>query len=144
MQGWQQDFQLPAIELGAYWIREPIGDAECGIHPRKTTDPAGAGPVLARNRLLLATRETDSGETEADERERGGFWDGSKVARHKDRCPRRFLRHAASFTAPSPPASRNSDAGSGTVRGENCSTKPVMFTAVLEVKENPRFTSIWS
>ena len=90
VQGRQQDFQLPAIELGAYWIREPISDAECGIHPHKTTDPAGAGPVRSLSRLLLAARETEAGKAEADERERGGFWDWSKVARHKDRCPRRI------------------------------------------------------
>jgi hypothetical protein len=65
MQGRQQDFQLPAIELGAYWIREPISDAERGIHPHKTTDPAGARPVRSLSRLLLAAREAETGKANA-------------------------------------------------------------------------------
>jgi hypothetical protein len=42
----------------------------CGtLLPRmtpETTGPAPAGPVLARNRLLLAAREAETGEAEAE------------------------------------------------------------------------------
>jgi hypothetical protein len=33
---------------------------------RTTTSPAGAGPVMVRNQLLLAAREAESGEAEAE------------------------------------------------------------------------------
>ena len=42
-------------------------------HQRKS--PAGAGPASALNRSLLATRETDSREADAEEGECGGFGD---------------------------------------------------------------------
>ena len=43
--------------------------------PMATTSPAGAGPVLARNQLRLAARESESGEAEGEKRESGGFGD---------------------------------------------------------------------
>jgi len=42
----------------------------------KTTSPAGAGPVSTSNRLLLAAREAEPSEADAEQRERGGFGNG--------------------------------------------------------------------
>ena len=39
----------------------------------QATSPAEAGPVLAQNRLLLTTRETETGEAKAKKRESSGF-----------------------------------------------------------------------
>ena len=46
-----------------------------------TKSPAGAGLSSERNRLLLAAREAETGEAEAEKRERGGF--GEDVDRNR-------------------------------------------------------------
>jgi len=38
------------------------------IHAHETTNPAEAGSVSERNHLLLAARESESSETEAEQR----------------------------------------------------------------------------
>ena len=55
-------------------------DARAGLRRRVThpsaqsESPAGAGPVLTRGQLLLAPREAESSEAEAEKGEGGGFW----------------------------------------------------------------------
>ena len=43
----------------------------------QTANPAEAGSVLARNRLLLAAREAETGEAEAEKGKRGWFGYGA-------------------------------------------------------------------
>ena len=61
------------LNLARTGLRGPVSDAECRIHSHNTTNPAEAGPVLARNQLPLAAREGETGEAEAEKREGGRF-----------------------------------------------------------------------
>jgi hypothetical protein len=59
--------------LAGYVLRcDPDSDDELRIDPQHNESPAG-GPCLARNRLLLAARKPESGEADAEQRERCGF-----------------------------------------------------------------------
>jgi len=77
IRGRQQEFPLPAVQLGAYWIAEPVSNNECRIHPHKTKDPAEAapsrsrGPCLLPFLLLAPARRGESGESDAKQRESG-------------------------------------------------------------------------
>jgi len=51
-----------------------------------TTNPAGAGAVLARNQLLLAAREAESGKAKAEKRQRTGF---RNICRERGHRPRK-------------------------------------------------------
>ena len=59
------------------------GASAAGISPLQTTNPAEAGSVWALNRLVLAARESESGQTEAEQRERRGFGHGLNLLNHR-------------------------------------------------------------
>ena len=73
--GWQAKVKLEKANAGGSALRRGADyrDARPRVSPPQKTSPAGAGPVPARNRLLLAAREPESGKAEIEQRERGGL-----------------------------------------------------------------------
>ena len=70
---------------------ESDSDDEWRIDPLQNESPAGAGLLLARDQLLLAARETESSESEAEQRERGGLRQGYAF---ETKCALDLVRHA--------------------------------------------------
>src|SRR2546421_8684904 len=74
---------------------ESDSDDEWRIDPLQNESPAGAGLLLARDQLLLAARETESSESEAEQRERGGLRQGYAF---ETKCALDLVRHGVVTT----------------------------------------------